>query len=141
MKYIFISTVLIGCLLLYGCNDGDEASNDTEGNPMTTTATQEISSEASSTDKTTNSEIITYANKEATTASQGVMSELPVSTDEEDIAIVGEPTAAPDQKQAAETETSECATTVTYDSETSGVDNGNIMPDDGMTWSSLQPVN
>lgn len=158
--------VLIGCLLLCGCEGGKDSTSEAESTTTTAaTAVTDISAESGSDTAVTKE---TTAKKETDSFADNGKRESTVSDDAAEIVIGGNATSVTVQKQSeskrtttlttqttqavtetkkpvtteAQTEPFQQAATTTHSSGTdSNVDDGNVMTDDGLDWSPLVPVN
>ena len=145
MKHILTAAAVIGCLLLCGCEGRTDSSPVTDSTTAVTTTVSGSVPETTGTDAETE----TAAKK---TPAQSEITSPSSESDEADTAIGGE-SAAVTTDQPSEPENTATAaqavtdqpqqpTTETTASETEAeMNSDNILPDDGLNWSPLVPVN
>lgn len=132
MRFKFMASAVLACLLLCGCDGGKSSSSEKPSAAVTASSTEITSETAETTPETTVAAQTTKAN----------------TAPEADIDLAEEQTKAPVTTAAAATEPAPteapAQTTTAAASEaqkmTNGVDNGNDLPDDGLDWSPLVPV-
>ncbi len=136
MKNMMMAAVLIGCMIMCGCNVGKDSSS-TKGTTNTATTTTAARTFSEKTDDTpasgiSDSEKNTNENEE--NSSKRELQEFTTNADDIDFMI-------DDDSAAITGETKQAITNMTtsLDNNT-GVNNGNVMHDDGLDWSPLTPV-
>ena len=161
MRYPITVLIAAGCLLLTGCHGGedsdaapavtetaaavmtgDTAADDTTAAPQTTTArpdpaaretTAETVSETAATDVTTPS-----ASAEAVSTDAAAAGHAGDVTDDSADIMIGDDAPAP--TQAASTEADPANETTSTAAAAPGVEDGAVLPDDGLDWTPLVPV-
>lgn len=142
MKRTMIVMALLGCLFLGGCNDGKDSSSSADITASDITTVSESVSEKQATE----SERTTTSKAKNDTSSQNRLQEYNASADKADIVIGGENVVVTTMKSTDKEETitnkaKSQQTTANTKSIESKADNSNVMPDDGLDWSPLVPVN
>ena len=148
MKSITIVLVLAG-LLLCGCEGGKNNASVTDSPTAVTTTVSESNSGTTETKIVTTADKPTKAKETATTAQSGTTN---TSADKADIAISGASAAVttdqPSERENAATvaqavtdQPQQTTTETTASEKEAEVNSDNILPDDGLNWSPLVPVN
>ena len=137
MKSITIVLILAG-LLLCGCEGGKNNASVTDSTTAFTTTVSESISGTTETKIVTTADKPTKAKETATTAQSGTTN---TSADKADIAISGEPADGTATKLLDSAETAATTAASATSAEDSDADSDNILPDDGLNWSPLVPVN
>lgn len=138
MKYMITAAAILACLLLCSCEGGKEDSVVTDSTTEITTTISE--SAPGTTENVTDSGEVTTAKITTETTAQSGTTNTSAAADKADIAIGGEPAdgTAAKPSDSAGPETTQAA----QSSETEAdVNSGNILPDDGLNWSPLVPLN
>ena len=145
MKHILTAAAVTGCLLLCGCEGGKANESVTDSTTAVTTTVSERAPGTTGTDAGNE----TAAKK--TTAQSGTTNRSD-DADEADIAIGGLSAAVttdqPSERENAATvaqavtdQPQQTTTETTASESEANVNSDNILPDDGLNWSPLVPVN
>ena len=139
--------VLIGCLLLCGCEGRTDSSAVTDSTTEMTAAVTE--SAPGTTETVTDSGEETTTNQTTETTAQSGTTNTSAVADEADMAIGGvsdpiKPSAQDSEAAAGKTDTEpprQTTTTTAASATDPDADGGSILTDDGLDWSPLVPVN
>ncbi|WP_295094103.1 hypothetical protein [Ruminococcus sp.] len=138
MKYAMIAAAMIGYMLLCGCDGGKDSTSTTDTTTTLSTITVTGTISKKTDDKVTSvisdTEKETIVKKSTDTSSESRLQEVTAPVADVDIVIDGDSAAVTEQMKPSTTKS------VTSSDNATGVDNGNVMPDDGLDWTPLTPV-
>ena len=152
MKYLITAAVLIGCLLLCCCEGGKDSSSVTDGTTAFSITDSESVPVTTGTvhptdfgEETTSKKITEITAHSGTTNTSADADKADIAIGDASTAVtvnkLSEPETGATAAQAITEQLQHATKVSTTSDKQAGVNSDNILPDDGLTWSPLVPVN